>query len=164
MVEVEIRAVRVDLGSNTPVLLLQETGGERRTLPIFIGSPEAAAIAYGLQGVPVPRPLTHDLMRDLFDAAGIVLERVVINDLQGSTYYAELHVNTGTRQSVVSARPSDAVAIALRTQTPIFVADDLMDAEGLVLAADENDDDEPEEIVEEFREFLDSIRPEDFSS
>ena len=105
-----LRAVRVDLQSNTPVLLLQETGGEGRTLPIFIGNPEATAIAYALQGVSMPRPLTHDLMRDMLGALEISVERVVISELRASTYFAELHLVRGDETTVVSSRPSDAVA------------------------------------------------------
>src|SRR5215469_6559925 len=116
MVRVLLRAVRVDLQSNTPVLLLQETEGEGRTLPIFIGSPEATAIAYALQSVTMPRPLTHDLMRDMLGALDITVERVIITELRASTYYAELHLLRGTNErTIVSSRPSDAVAVAVRT-------------------------------------------------
>jgi hypothetical protein len=156
----------VDLQSNTPVLLLQESEGEGRTLPIFIGSPEATAIAYALQGVDMPRPLTHDLMKDMLDALTIGVERVVITELRGSTYYAEIHLLREGVRTVVSSRPSDAVAVAVRTETPLFVSDDLMESEGIVLAL-ENDEDEqaqevPDELVGQFRQFLDSVRPEDF--
>jgi len=166
MVRVLLRAVRVDLQSNTPVLLLQETEGEGRTLPIFIGSPEATAIAYALQGVDMPRPLTHDLMKDMLDALDIGVERVVITELRGSTYYAELHLLRQGARTVVSSRPSDAVAVAVRTETPLFVSDELMESEGIVLALEADDDDEesevPDELVGQFRRFLDSVRPEDF--
>src|SRR5580700_2056922 len=104
MVRVLLRAVRVDLQSNTPVLLLQESEGEGRTLPIFIGSPEATAIAYALQGVEMPRPLTHDLMKDVLSALEIEVERVVITELQAQTYYAELHLLHGDERTVVSSR------------------------------------------------------------
>lgn len=170
MVEVRLRAVRVDLQSNTPVLLLQETEGEGRTLPIFIGTPEAAAIAYALQGLSMPRPMTHDLIRDLLAALDASLERVVITELRASTYYAELQLRRGPDAplSVVSSRPSDAVAVAVRTGSPLFVSDDLMDAEGILLSIDASGDDEDEEISDElvgqFRQFLDSIKPEDFGS
>ncbi|HEX3947674.1 MAG TPA: bifunctional nuclease family protein [Acidimicrobiales bacterium] len=167
MVEVHLRAVRVDLQSNTPVLLLQETEGEGRTLPIFIGTPEAAAIAYALQGVAMPRPMTHDLIKDLLGSLEVEVERVVITELQASTYYAELHLRRGQERSVVSSRPSDAVAIAVRTTAPLYVSDELMDAEGILLAiegAEDEDDASPEELVGQFREFLDSIKPEDFGS
>jgi len=166
MVQVILRAVRVDLQSNTPVLLLQETTGEGRTLPIFIGNPEATAIAYALQGVTMPRPLTHDLIGDLLGALEISVERVIITELRASTYFAELHLRRGDERTVVSSRPSDAVAVAVRTETPLFVQDELMEAEGIILAieSDEDDDDESvNELAEQFREFLDTVRPEDFS-
>ncbi len=166
MVRVLLRAVRVDLQSNTPVLLLQETEGEGRTLPIFIGSPEATAIAYALQGVDMPRPLTHDLMKDVLSALDIAVERVVITELRGSTYFAELHLLKEGKRTLVSSRPSDAVAIAVRTETPLFVSDELMESEGIVLSLESDDDDEeneaPDELVGQFRRFLDSVRPEDF--
>ncbi|MGP8058684.1 MAG: bifunctional nuclease family protein [Acidimicrobiales bacterium] len=167
MVEVRLRAVRVDLQSNTPVLLLQETEGEGRTLPIFIGTPEATAIAYALQGVAMPRPMTHDLVKDVLTAMDVDVERVVITELRSSTYYAELHLRRGAERSIVSSRPSDAVAVAVRTSSPLYVSDELMDAEGIILAIDGNDDEDdasPEELVGQFRQFLDSIKPEDFGS
>ena len=166
MVEVRLSAVRVDLQSNTPVLLLTEADGLGRTLPIFIGAPEATAIAFAIQGVDTPRPMTHDLLRDLVDALGASLERVVITELHAATYFAELQLKRGEDTFAVSARPSDAVALAVRTGSPLFVADELMDAEGILLPA-EDDDEEGEasdELVGEFRQFLDTVRPEDFSS
>jgi bifunctional DNase/RNase len=147
-----LRAVRVDLQSNTPVLLLQETGGEGRTLP--------------LQGVTMPRPLTHDLMTDMLGALEISVERVIITELRSSTYFAELHLRHGEERTVVSSRPSDAVAVAVRTETPLFVQDELMESEGIILAIeneDEEDDESLNELAEQFREFLDTVRPEDFS-
>ena len=140
MVRVLLRAVRVDLQSNTPVLLLQETEGEGRTLPIFIGSPEATAIAYALQGVTMPRPLTHDLMKDMLGALDISVERVIITELRASTYYAEMHLVRGEERTIVSSRPSDAVAVAVRTESPLFVSDELMESEGIILALDAEDE------------------------
>jgi uncharacterized protein len=169
MVEVRLRAVRVDLQSNTPVLLLQETDGEGRTLPIFIGTPEAAAIAYALQGVTMPRPMTHDLMKDMLSSLDVEIERVVITELQNSTYFAELRLRRGTDVTVVSSRPSDAVAVAVRTGSPLFVADELMDAEGILLAADgpeeeEEEDPPPGVLIDQFRQFLKDIKPQDFAT
>ncbi len=154
----------MDLQSNTPVLLLQETEGEGRTLPIFIGSPEATSIAYALQGVTMPRPLTHDLMKDALDALGVTVERVIVTELRASTYYAELHLVRSGERTVVSSRPSDAVAIAVRTESPLFVSDELMESEGILLAldTDEEEEDTPDELVGQFRQFLDTVRPEDF--
>jgi len=169
MVEVRLRAVRVDLQSNTPVLLLQETDGEGRTLPIFIGTPEAAAIAYALQGVAMPRPMTHDLMKDMLTSLDVEIERVVITELQNSTYFAELRLRRGSDVTVVSSRPSDAVAVAVRTGSPLYVADELMDAEGILLAADgaedeEDEDPPPDVLIGQFRQFLKDIKPQDFAT
>ena len=114
----------------------------------------------------MPRPMTHDLIHDLLTALGVSVERIVITELRSSTYFAELQLRRGGARSVVSSRPSDAVAVAVRTGSPIYVADDLMDAEGILLAveaADDDDDEEsPDELVGQFRQFLDSIKPEDF--
>jgi uncharacterized protein len=167
MVEVRLSAVRVDLQSNTPVLLLTETEGLGRTLPIFIGAPEATAIAFAIQGVATPRPMTHDLLRDVIEALGAELERVVITELRSATYYAELQLRRAEGALTVSSRPSDAVALAVRTSSPLFVSDELMDAEGILLPTEDEEDGEsanPDELVGEFREFLDTVRPEDFSS
>lgn len=169
MVEMQLHAVRVELPTNNPVVLLQEVGGARRTLPIFIGPPEATAIAFALQGVTTSRPMTHDLMRDILVALGVAVERVVITELREGTFYAELHLTVGTRSEIISSRPSDAIALAARLGTPIFCEDDLIDAEGMVLPADDaSEDDEdggdPEEIVDQFKMFIENVRPEDFTS
>jgi bifunctional DNase/RNase len=173
VVEVALRAVRVDLQSRTPVLLLQETGVQRRSIPIFIGEPEAVAIEYAVRGVPAPRPLTHDLLRDVIEVLGASVERIVVTELRDATYYAEIHLLADGTTIVVSARPSDAVALALRTASPLFVDDALMDQEGRVieLADDEDEDDEEpveaddeDELAEQFRDFLNSVAPEDFAA
>jgi uncharacterized protein len=168
MVEVRLSAVRVDLHSNTPVLLLQETEGRRRSLPIFVGPPEATAIAHALQGIEPRRPMTHDLMRNLLEAVGARLKRVVVTEVRDQTFFAELHLVLGERSFEISSRPSDAIALATRTHSPLYVADELMDAEGLEIDTDQVDDDDAqpvssEELVEQFRGFLEQIRPEDFS-
>jgi bifunctional DNase/RNase len=167
MVEVRLSAVRVDISSSTPVVLLQETEGTHRSLPIFVGPPEATAIAFALQGVEMPRPMTHDLMTDLIELLGARLIRVVVTELRESTFFAELHLRTGEKELTLSCRPSDGIALATRTHSPLYVADELMDAEGLVVEPDEDDVSEagdPEELVGEFKEFLEGIRPEDFST
>ncbi len=162
MVEMHLAAVRVELPTNTPILLLQEAGGARRTLPIYIGTAEATAIAYALQGVVTPRPMTHDLMRDLLVELGAAVECVVITELRDSTYFAEVRMLLGGQHHAVSARPSDAIALAARVQAPIYAEDALLDAEGVVLPAD--DEAEDEDLVVQFREFIEGVRPEDFSS
>lgn len=170
MVEMHLAAVRVELPTNNPVVLLQEVGGARRTLPIFIGAPEATAIAFALQGVTPPRPMTHDLMRDVLVTLGVTLERVVVTELRmgedgrSGTYFAELHLREGGRAHVVSCRPSDAIALAARLGTSIYAEDDLLDDAGIVLETEEDDDTAPDELVSEFRQFIEGVRPEDFSS
>ena len=165
MVEMELVAVRVELPGNIPVVVLRELEGERRLLPIFIGQPEATAIAFALDGVVTQRPMTHDLMRDLIEQLGASVERVVITHLDEGTFYAEVHLETGETSLQVSSRPSDAMALALRIDCPIYATDELLDEAGLV----EPDDDESEEpqgddVVEQFREFIDSVNPDDFAS
>jgi uncharacterized protein len=168
MVEVALRAVRVDLQSRTPVLVLQETGSPRRSIPIFIGEAEAVAIECAVRGVPAPRPLTHDLLKDVITELGATVSRVVITELRDATYFAEVHLDAQRGTAIVSARPSDAVALALRTESPLFVDDKLMDEEGrLIELADEDDDTDEvdgdvDELAEQFRDFLDTVHPEDF--
>lgn len=172
MIEVVLRAVRVDVGTSTPLLLLEEVGGER-VLPIFIGAPEAAAIAYALQGVKSPRPMSHDLLGHVVSALGAKLFAVEITELAGNTFFASLRLVRSGEEINVSARPSDAVALALRMGAPILVSDDLMAAEGKVmqLAYDEDEEeyvelDTPDEadLVAQLRAFLDQVRPEDFGT
>ncbi|MDQ3681248.1 MAG: bifunctional nuclease family protein [Actinomycetota bacterium] len=168
MVEMRLAAVRVELPTNNPVVLLQEVEGARRTLPIFIGPPEATAIAYAHQGVSTTRPMTHDLMRDLLAGLGAVLERVVITELRmsedgrGGTYFAELHLRLGEQSQVVSSRPSDAIALAARTGSSIYAEEDLLDEAGLVMETEDDDEAAPDELVSEFRQFIEGVRPEDF--
>lgn len=163
MVEVQLAAVRVDIQSKSPVVLLQEREGAR-TLPIFIGAPEARAIALALEGVVTERPMTHDLVRDMLTALGARLARVVVTELRDTTYFAEMQLEANGREIVVSSRPSDAIAVAVRTGASLFVADELLDSEGFILQADDEDDEEEgaEELVDQFREFIQGVRPEDF--
>ena len=165
MVEVILRAVRVDVGSSTPLLLLEEVGGER-VLPIFVGAPEATAIAYALQGVETPRPMSHDLLGNVIVALGGRLFAVEITELIDNTFYANLRIVREGNDIIVSSRPSDAVALALRVGAPILVRDELMAEQGKIIhLEDESDEDEQSEaeLVAELREFLDTIRPEDFN-
>ncbi len=161
-----LSAVRVEIPSNNPLLLLQERTGARRTLPIYIGPAEAQAIAFAQQGVETPRPMTHDLMRDILEELGARVECIVITELRDRTFYAELRLITGTQRHTVSARPSDAVALAVRLDSPIYAEEDLLDAEGVVLPEDEEEDEgegnDADELVSEFRDFIEGIRPEDF--
>lgn len=167
MIEVELVGVSVEVASNTPIVVLQERGGAGRSLSIFIGGPEATAIAFALEGVQAPRPLTHDLFKDVLDAVAIDIDHVVVSELKDATFFAELHLSNGDDSWVVSSRPSDALALAARVDCPIYVNDSVMNEAGV---ADEVEDEEsastgtPEEVVEEFRQFIDSVNPEDFAS
>lgn len=152
MRELDVLGVRVEMPTNNPIVLLREREGQRY-VPIWIGAPEATAIAYAQQGVEPPRPLTHDLMVTLLRELGHRLTAVHITELRERTFMAELHLDEGT---VVSARPSDAIALALRAATPIFATEELLDEVGITMAVEEEDE------VERFREFLDSVSAEDF--
>ena len=154
MREVDVLGVRVEMPSNQPIVLLRELMGERY-LPIWIGAVEATAIAFAQQGVVPPRPMTHDLIRDLLAATGEELTQVKITALQDGIFYAQMVFASGVE---VSARPSDAIAVALRTGSPIFGADEVLEEAGISIP------DEQEDEVERFREFLDQISPEDFGT
>jgi len=152
----EVIGVRMEVPSNTPIVLLRESEGERY-LPIWVGPVEATAIAYAQQGVVPPRPLTHDLFRETLEAVGADLTEIRITELRDGVFYALLVFASGIE---VSARPSDAIALALRAQVPIYGTDSVLEQAGIDMPAGEvvqNDDE-----VERFREFLDQVSPEDF--
>ena len=152
MKRLEVIGVRVEMPSSQPIVLLRESGGDRY-LPIWIGAVAATSIAFAQQGVLPPRPLTHDLLKDLLLAVGSNLEQVEISEIKDGVFYATLKLANGVE---LSARPSDAIALALRTGSPIFGGEALLDEVGIEIA-DQSDDE-----VEKFREFLDQIEPEDF--
>jgi bifunctional DNase/RNase len=152
--ELNVVGVRVELPSNQPIVLLKEVGGDRY-LPIWIGAVEATAIAFAQQGVVPARPLTHDLFRDVLTALGARLRAVHITELREGVFYADLMFEGGVE---VSARPSDAIALALRTGTTIYGSDEVLTEAGIAIP------DEQEDEVEKFREFLDQISPEDFQT
>jgi len=160
----ELLGVRVELPANAPVVLLREQTGERRVLPIYIGPEEARAIALALEGIATPRPMTHDLLRDVLGALEVEVVRVLVTELHEATFFAELELKADGRTIRVSSRPSDAVALAVRVDAPIFASDEVL-AEAAMPAAEESEDDEPEEeIVDQFREFIDQVNPDDFAS
>ncbi len=153
--------MRVELPSNTPIVLLREVEGQRRLLlPIFIGGPEATAIALALDEVETPRPMTHDLIKNVLDDLGVTFERLEITNLAEGTFYAELHLVAAGQPTVISSRPSDGIALAIRMAAPVYAADSVVDEAGY-LADDEPDS---EDVVEQFREFIDTVNPDDFAS
>jgi len=152
LTELTVVGVRVELPSQQPIVLLKETAGDRY-LPIWIGAVEATAIAFAQQGVVTQRPMTHDLLRDLLEALDKPLRQVTITDLREGVFYAELLFDDGV---TVSARPSDAIALAMRTGASIRGEETVLAEAGIAIP------DEQEDEVERFREFLDTITPEDF--
>jgi bifunctional DNase/RNase len=160
----ELLGVRVEVPANTPMMLLQEQDGDRRLLPIYIGHPEASSIHTAIEGIEPPRPLTHDLFIAVLDRLGHQLTRVVITEVRDHTYYADLHVRSGTDDSeiVVSSRPSDAIALAVRRDVPIFAATSLLDEVGQTPVVEPEE--QAEEIIDEFKDFIESVNPEDFAS
>jgi uncharacterized protein len=155
MIEVELVGVRVELPHNQPIVLLKERTGER-FLPIWIGAVEATSIAFALQGVVTPRPMTHDLLRDMLASLQIVVDRIVVTELRDGTFYAEIQMTQDGQSVVVSSRPSDAIALAVRTSVPIFADEDVLAEAGIEI------EDAEEDEVERFKEFLDNVTPEDF--
>ena len=149
---VEVMGVRVEMPSNQPIVLLKELDG-LRYLPIWLGAVEATAIAFAQQGVKPPRPLTHDLFKEVLSELGAKLNTVYLTELKDGVFYAQLNFEDGP---TISARPSDAIALALRTGSPILASEQLLSEAGIEIP------DQAEDEVERFKEFLDQIKPEDF--
>jgi len=155
MIELNLVGVRVELPSNQPIVLLKEREGERY-LPIWIGAMEATAIAFALQGIVTARPMTHDLMKNLLEEVGISIDRIVITELRDGTFYAVIQMQQNGSSFEVSSRPSDAIALAVRVNVPVFANEEVLTEASIVIRDDE------EQEVEKFREFLEQVNPEDF--
>ena len=155
MIELELVGVRVELPHNQPIVLLKEQTGYR-FLPIWIGAPEATSIAFALQGVAMPRPLTHDLLRNVLADLAVGVERIVVTELREGTFYAEIELVQNGKTVKVSSRPSDAIALAVRATVPIFAEEAVLAEAGIEI------EDEDEQEVERFKQFIDSVSPEDF--
>jgi bifunctional DNase/RNase len=158
----ELVGVRVEIPANTPMVLLQESQGTQRLLPILIGGAEASAIHYALEGVQPPRPLTHDLFVSVMQTLGGQLDHVLVTEVRDHTFYAELHLTTPAGPKIVSSRPSDAIALAVRCGAPLFASEELLDEVGQLPAPEPED--EAEEIIDEFKDFIEHVNPEDFGS
>ena len=161
MIAMELVGVRLEIPANTPVMMLRETADRRRILPILIGSPEAASIHYAIEGVEPPRPLTHDLLANVLAELGAELKSIAITELRDHTFYAELHVSNSAGDHIVSSRPSDAVALAVRVQCPIYASEALLDEAGF--EETEQAATEDEAIISEFEEFIAGVNPDDFA-
>lgn len=165
MRQVEILGVHGDPQSGATIVLLGEPEDPTRVLPIFIGPAEAQSIALALAGVEPPRPGTHDLAVAIMEAAGVELVQVVVSELSGGTFFADVEIETAEGSKVLSARPSDSIALAVRTNAPVYVEGSVFDEAAVSVEheADEPfDDAEIEEIVADFQEFLAGAEPSDF--
>ncbi|HTW86090.1 MAG TPA: bifunctional nuclease family protein [Candidatus Sulfotelmatobacter sp.] len=156
MRQMKVDKLGIDLLTHDPVVILKDLEG-KRYLPILIGPFEATAIALALEGTSVPRPLSHDLMRNLLESLSAKLEQIVIHDIKESTFYAKLVVRTNGDVQEIDARPSDGIALALRMQAPIFVSDKI----ALEETVPDNKPAEPEE-QQKFKKFIEELKPSDF--
>ncbi|MEB3294673.1 MAG: bifunctional nuclease family protein [Synechococcales bacterium] len=156
MIEMKVAGIALDAVSRSPIVLLRD-GTDRRQLPIYIGQEQAKAIISALEGQVPPRPLTHDLLVNFLEEWNMVLERVVIHALQDSTFYALLQVRMGETRKDIDARPSDAIAVAIRTKSPIWVMEEVLADASIPV---DRDADEAERQA--FRDFISNIRPDDF--
>jgi bifunctional DNase/RNase len=166
MIEMSIESIRVSLVNYQRVVILKEKGAERY-LPIWIGPAEADAIAVRLQEVAVARPLTHDLLRSVIDALGAQINCVIVNDLTNDTFYARLLLDVDGKSVEIDSRPSDAIALAVRADVPIFAEESVLDKAGVVLDGDkvmDKDTVDPEELerMSAFRDFIESLDLDDF--
>ena len=159
-IEMKVTGLVMDPQTNTPILILKDLE-EEASLPIWIGLLEATSIATELEKIQFPRPMTHDLIKNCFDHLSVKVERIEVCDLRNNTYYALIYIRCNDKLSTIDARPSDAIAIALRTEAPIFVKDD-------VLSKSQKSNDSPQPILnpdnkEQWSEILENLDPEDFS-
>ena len=167
MIPVELMGLQVEPDTGAPIVLLRETDDPHRLLPVFIGTPEAIAIAVGIQGAMTTRPQTHDLLIDVLEGADTHLVRVEVTDLESDTFHAELVLRGPDGMRRVSSRPSDAIALAVRLHAPMFVTEAVLDEAGLEVVEVEEagapmSAAEIDETIEEFTTFLDDIDPADF--
>jgi uncharacterized protein len=166
VVPVRVLGLAVDASMQPVVLLtpLDIGDGPRTLVPIWVGSQEAASISVAVSGEEPPRPLSHDLMQHLLEAVGASVDRVEITRIEEGTFYAELSIRTRSGRLTLDCRPSDAIALASRTGSPLFVAEAVIADAGVLEDPDDEagEREEAEEKVEEFRRFLDDVDPDDF--
>ena len=160
MVQMVIYGVSFDLVGKQPIVLLKTAEGNKY-LPIWIGHPEAAAILMKLQGATTPRPMTHDLVTDILGQLEVQVVRITVTELKESTFYASITIQQDGSEIEIDSRPSDAIALAVRADAPIFVADQVIEESAIEFEGDEVNE---EEVVSEFKKFLDNVSPEEFGS
>jgi hypothetical protein len=159
MTEMVIYGVSFDLVGKQPIVLLKTADGNK-FLPIWIGHPEAAAILMKLQGATTPRPMTHDLVTDILGQLDAQVIRITVTELRENTFYAEITVQQNGAEIQIDSRPSDAIALAIRADAPIFAADEVIEESGIEFEGEEVNE---EEMVADFRRFLDQVSPEEFA-
>ncbi len=163
MVELELVDVRVEETTKMPFVELRALDGSGRSLPILVGIAEAGAIKLGMEGRPTPRPLTHDLLALILEATNSVVDFVLVTEVRDRVFFGELHLSVRGERRVISCRPSDAIAMAVRTKTKIYVNDQVLEDRAIVERVDEDrEKGGSEELVGEFKRFIDDIKPEDF--
>lgn len=160
MQEMVIYGVSFDMVGKQPIVLLKTRDGNR-FLPIWIGHPEAAAILMKLQGANTPRPMTHDLISDVLGELDVECTKVAVTELRENTFYASITLQLGGREIEVDSRPSDALALAVRTGATIFAADTVITESAIEF---EHEVEDTEQVVEQFKDFLDNVSPEDFQA
>ena len=161
MQEMLIYGVSFDLVGKQPIVLLKTADGNK-FLPIWIGHPEAAAILMKLQSQASPRPMTHDLMSDVLDQLGASISRITVTELRENTFYAQITVVQDGQEIEVDSRPSDAIALAIRAEAPIFAADDVIAESAIEFEGEEVDEEQLEAEVLRFRSFLEDVTPDQF--
>jgi uncharacterized protein len=159
MFEMVIYGVSFDLVGKQPIVLLKTADGNR-FLPIWIGHAEAAAILMKLQGASTPRPMTHDLMADMLEQLDAEVVRITVTELRDNTFYASITVQQNGSELEIDSRPSDAIAIAVRSEVPIYAAEHVIEESAIEFEGEEPND---EEVVDEFRKFLDDVSPDQFA-
>ena len=160
MQQMNVYGVSFDLVGKQPIVLLKTVDGNK-FLPIWIGHPEAAAILMKLQGASTPRPMTHDLLSDVLDQMEAKCEKVSVTELRDNTFFASITISMNGSELEIDSRPSDALALAVRTSAPIFAADDVIEESAIEFEGEEVED--QEQVVEKFKDFLDNVTPEDFA-
>ncbi|MBM3666882.1 MAG: bifunctional nuclease family protein [Actinobacteria bacterium] len=160
MQRMSIYGVSFDMVGKQPIVLLKTEEGNK-FLPIWIGHPEAAAILMKLQGASTPRPMTHDLLSEVLDQMEAKCERVSVTELRDNTFYASITISMNGSELEIDSRPSDALALAVRTSAPIFAADEVIEESAIEF--EDGAPEDQEEVVDKFKEFLDNVSPEDFA-
>ena len=159
-IEMTIKGLMIDPITNMPIIILRDQEGQR-ILPIWVGVFEANAIALQIENVQTPRPMTHDLLKNVIDDLSARVDRIVVTELKENTFYASITLQLNGREVEIDSRPSDALALAVRTKAPIFAAEDVIAESAIEFEHEVEDQDE---VVEKFKDFLDTVTPEDFAS